>query len=377
MSTQINVTVDSGGLRQRDKQQRHALRLGKVEADNQRKVEARATDARTAELRKALLGTDGKPLFGTPTPATLRRDEPAAFRTASMYEALLKPSNSSISGLELSFDVQVKGGSAFAVKTTKRWRADSNEFGFSGTGFIYYDNLDIYATDIIERLPAGGPIPSQPAMRFKRWPAILNKGTYKSEINYIIEIDDRINAATRKPAGKKPPGDFTLEFYLQLSETAVSSGAVYSGFRQFALELRNPVTDDLFAEIISYTEDDPNSGNNCVAIYGWLDNNGNEQQKTDVIVSNAHQWHHYAICRKSGQLSAYLDGARVSGPHATTYAATSNGLDIYLISKADQTIDYGTVGLPLYTPDAARVSNVLFSTKALYDGPFTPTYLAP
>ena len=74
MSTQINVTVDSGGLRQRDKQQRHALRLGKLESDNQRKVEAKAKQEREA----AQPPPDA--VYGVPFATPSKREEPAAFR---------------------------------------------------------------------------------------------------------------------------------------------------------------------------------------------------------------------------------------------------------------------------------------------------------
>lgn len=91
MTTNINVAVNSGGLPKRARQQSAANRQAKLERDNLAKVEARAMDARTAALRKALLGTDGKPLFGTSSPATARRDEPAASRQPLIEEWLLRP----------------------------------------------------------------------------------------------------------------------------------------------------------------------------------------------------------------------------------------------------------------------------------------------
>lgn len=368
MSTFIKVSGGQSALLQANQAQAAANRQAALE---------RMSREKAGQQGKRERDTRRKPLYGVPTPARARKEEPAAFLATKYYEALLQPSDIIDADNELRFSVQVKGGTSFSALTQKTLNAGDSEFGFTGSGLVYYDNLTIDSADIIERLPTGGPTATQPALRFKKWPAILNSGIYKKRINYRLEIDDSAGAIARKPAGKKPPGDFTIELYLQLSENAVSPGDAYSGFRQINFELRNPATDQLFTEIVIYTENDPNSGNNCIAIYGWLDNDGIEQQATDIVVNNAHQWHHYAICRKAGQVSAYLDGARVSGPHATTYAATADGLDLYLSCKADQTVDYGTAGLPLYTPDAARISNVLFSTKALYDGPFTPVYFTP
>lgn len=78
MSTQINVTVDSGGLRRRDQQQRHALRLGKLESDNQRKVEAKAKQEREAAQPPA------DAVYGVPFATPSKREEPAGLRQPQM-----------------------------------------------------------------------------------------------------------------------------------------------------------------------------------------------------------------------------------------------------------------------------------------------------
>lgn len=396
MSTQINVIVDNGGLSEKARRQTQSNRWSKLESDNRQKVEATGTKQRDANRAQQGIGPDGRPLYGTPASQPLRRDEPAAFRPMGLYKALLQPNNITSAGNELRFDVQVKGGTAFAVQSQTRHKATYNEISFSGTGLLYYNDLTtINTADIIERLPTGGPKPSQPALRFKKWPAVLNKGTYKSPIDSYISLHDSAGALTRKPAGKKPPGDFTLEVYFQLTESTISVDREYSVYRELgiviydATQANTSVGEDGFsgsprykdfAKILvypPYVSGSGNINNRGIAIYEWTDDDGNQQQSPEIVVANVGQWHHYALCRKSGQVSAYLDGARMSGPHATTYQATSDGLDLYLYCMTDQAVDYGIGGLPLYTPDAARVSNALFTTKALYDGPFTPAYLTP
>lgn len=81
MSTYINVTVDGGGLSERAKAQTNANRQAKLEGDNRQKVEAQGRDQRDATRAQQGIGPDGQPLYGTPARNTLRRDEPAAFRS--------------------------------------------------------------------------------------------------------------------------------------------------------------------------------------------------------------------------------------------------------------------------------------------------------
>lgn len=79
MSTQINVTVDSGGLAGQDKQRRQALRFAKVEVDNQTKVESKGKNQRDKARAQQGLDANGKPKTTAQQPQLLK-DEPAAFR---------------------------------------------------------------------------------------------------------------------------------------------------------------------------------------------------------------------------------------------------------------------------------------------------------
>jgi hypothetical protein len=79
MSTQINVTVDSGGLADEDKQQRQSMRWAKLEKDGKSLVYRTGLDERGKALNQQGKDPTGKPKPSTPAPV-LRRDEPAAFR---------------------------------------------------------------------------------------------------------------------------------------------------------------------------------------------------------------------------------------------------------------------------------------------------------
>jgi hypothetical protein len=66
MSTQINVTVDSGGLSEQARQQQAAARQAQLEKERTRNTEAEATEKREARLEREGVGLDGQPRIGTP-----------------------------------------------------------------------------------------------------------------------------------------------------------------------------------------------------------------------------------------------------------------------------------------------------------------------
>jgi hypothetical protein len=87
MSTQINVTVDSGGLADEDKQQRQSMRWAKLEKDGKSLVYRTGLDERGKALNQQAKDPSGKPKPSTPAPV-LRRDEPAAFRSGCFIELI-------------------------------------------------------------------------------------------------------------------------------------------------------------------------------------------------------------------------------------------------------------------------------------------------
>lgn len=80
MSTYINVTVGKAGLSDQAKQQTNANRQAKLEADARNKAEVDGKRQRDANRALQGIGPDGKPLYGQLLQATVRRDEPAAWR---------------------------------------------------------------------------------------------------------------------------------------------------------------------------------------------------------------------------------------------------------------------------------------------------------
>ncbi len=64
MSTQINVTVGSGGLPEKAKQQQQAARQAQLEKERQQRIETQGQEQRTANLAAAGRAPDGTLLFG-------------------------------------------------------------------------------------------------------------------------------------------------------------------------------------------------------------------------------------------------------------------------------------------------------------------------
>ncbi|MFZ9959275.1 MAG: hypothetical protein ACO3GP_02690 [Candidatus Limnocylindrus sp.] len=90
MTTQINVTVGSGGLSDRAKQQQQAARQAQLEKERQQRVETQGQQQRTAKLEAAGKNPDGAPLYGTSSKEPEVDRRPAASR-ALTDSLLLKP----------------------------------------------------------------------------------------------------------------------------------------------------------------------------------------------------------------------------------------------------------------------------------------------
>lgn len=80
MSTQINVSVDDGGLLEKAKVQSQANRWAKAEADARAGIERDGRKQRDSNFSAKGLDTQGRPLSGINRQPQNRVDEPAAFR---------------------------------------------------------------------------------------------------------------------------------------------------------------------------------------------------------------------------------------------------------------------------------------------------------
>jgi hypothetical protein len=81
VSSQINITVDSGGLSAKAKQQQQAARLAQLERERTHRIEAEAQAQRDAKLYAEGRRPDGQPLINDSAQKLKPQDEPAASRT--------------------------------------------------------------------------------------------------------------------------------------------------------------------------------------------------------------------------------------------------------------------------------------------------------
>ena len=84
MSTKINVTVDSGGLSDRAKQQQQAARQAQLEKERQQRIEEQGTEQRTAAQATQGRAADGTPLYSTGFKQPTSERRPAANRGESL-----------------------------------------------------------------------------------------------------------------------------------------------------------------------------------------------------------------------------------------------------------------------------------------------------
>lgn len=136
MSTQINVTVDSGGLLERSRQQQAANRQGYVMRNEQNKAaaqgESELQQRRTAEGRDPATGQ-----VISSTGSRLRRvdQRPAAFRAASGYDKYVVDYRNPI----LSFTGS--DGTRFYINTLYFKKASSSSLALIQPDYIYYNDL--------------------------------------------------------------------------------------------------------------------------------------------------------------------------------------------------------------------------------------------
>ena len=91
MSTQINVTVGSGGLSDKARQLQTAARQAQLEKERTLSMSAEALDKRVAAQAAKGLSPDGQPLYGTNTAVPQIERRPAASRLGGL-DILLVPS---------------------------------------------------------------------------------------------------------------------------------------------------------------------------------------------------------------------------------------------------------------------------------------------
>ena len=109
-STQINVTVGSGGLSDKAKQLQTAARQGQLEKERQQRVEAKGTEQRNSKLQAEGKAPDGSPLYGAPFNQPQIDRRPAANRKGFELGNFYLASRSVAQGNETFLEHQFTSG---------------------------------------------------------------------------------------------------------------------------------------------------------------------------------------------------------------------------------------------------------------------------
>ena len=142
MSTQINVTVGSGGLSDKAKQLQAAARQAQLEKERTLDLSAEALDKRIAAQAAKGLSVDGKPLYSVPTQLPEIERRPAANRSVSTI----------VNGVGVKITYSTLADSGLTDYSVKVELGAVN--GTQATEFVYpYRSLDASATPA----PSGFP----------------------------------------------------------------------------------------------------------------------------------------------------------------------------------------------------------------------------
>jgi hypothetical protein len=151
VSTQINVTVDSGGLRAKAKQLQNAARQAQLERERNKRVEAESKTQRDAKLAAEGKAPDGSPSADTGTPAPDIYGYPAANRISSgsvggvSYTTALNTSNNTFSitvgppGLVQSVTVSGLDGGFYSSPQSLPPFTSSGEVNIPAVGLLGQD----------------------------------------------------------------------------------------------------------------------------------------------------------------------------------------------------------------------------------------------
>jgi hypothetical protein len=132
VSTQINVTVDSGGLRQRARQLQAAARQGQLEQDRTQRTKAEAIAQQTAKRASEGQNAEGLALYGSPYKQPRVQRRPVETRQISQ-DILLAPIAAPLGTVPTGSLYTVNGLAASKLPTALRFNEKACTFYVSAT----------------------------------------------------------------------------------------------------------------------------------------------------------------------------------------------------------------------------------------------------
>lgn len=330
MTTQINVTVDSGGLLERSRQQQTANRQAFAEGEQRTSAEQTGTEQRQKRLTAEGRNANGDLFPGRRPQLNRYRQEPAANRRETEPFLLLRPSGDQING---------------TVPLIHR-------------GFL--SQLSVESGQLTYDL-TGGPNGS---------PAYVAASALDTDRVFLRGYLPFVSGTGKYASGTK---DFTLQFYFKFGTTftlyqsspivTVQVGPDYLGpsiqrdFVKFSTSLYSP-----FDDYTGYFLDYATSYTDLYIGDEPLDPATSTSPLPGV-------WHHVAIVKKGLYVTLYMNGITIQSD------LTSWGNFVFLSADVANlwfTVEFGC-SLPYnveYQP--VSIHGIRFDPKALYTSNFIP-----
>jgi hypothetical protein len=373
MSTQINVTVDSGGLSDKARQLQTAARQAQLEKERQQRLEAEGTEQRATKLEAEGKAPDGQPIYGARFKQTEIERRPAASRVSSLPGFLLVPDQDFVADTIQAKTKSIKN-KLFFCRLTK-------------------------TTDIKPLfVPSGGP-GNAPFLQSPQVSA--GTGGYDALVEFpvcdnsdvLAVVEDFPNAfkvltsdGVVSPAQIKNPvhklKKYTAEVYLKGDGTFSQVGTV-SGFAEASIFHFVPspsVRATVFYASLEYNDtiSDTSSFNYSLEVRGfdgfYIRIYFGSYSNVFPLPSDGYiwpeplqatKWYHVALVKTETSQSIYLEGTLI-------YSALSDfsgllNLPDTAIFKA--TAFLGNGGVLVLRPG---LGGFRFTPKVLYTGPFTP-----
>lgn len=348
MSTQINVSVDSGGLSQAAKEQTAANRQAKIEATQRTTVEKEAKTKQIAARKSQLLGPDGTPLYGPSIPALDKKEEPIAVIRQTAYEWKIMPTSATQIS-ELDFEAETRGAKVKPLLFTAvvNGGASGNQnVGSSGSG------------------PGGNGLSLRNASRGGFLGATSTDFPMTGKPDFTFESYVRSNGVPEFSGAR-----FSVEQYVWiLGENYFDDGGPNSRSHYIWTQYKiNPFDSSIVTFEVHY-ERSSGGGNIDGATYTYDVNNNTGSLSAPHatpgfnVPLHLNQWFHIAVTRKAdtwyfflnGILAAYgSDADNIDDGNATK--TTINGVTDYLVSSSQ-----------------VDMAKTRFIRKALYTKNFTP-----
>ena len=346
MSTQVNVTVGSGGLSEQARQLQTAARQAQLEKERQQRIETQGQEQRTANLAAAGRAPDGSPLFGIGfrQPEVERRPAANRFGANAMLFYFKSTPTVDVNGFGTGPAI-IKGRSSaykFNTSITPNYPANPGDLWvFSPTGGPYNQS---YITEpsgpqigLSQRYVAPGvPAPSVYFVPTSQLRQVSNDYTYELDFKVNLQSFNRI--------------DIRVDRYYN----ATLNPSEYAGWPfqkcSFSIGKSSPVATNFFLNV------------NTERTGGGAPSGGTALNQFPMV---SDQWNRLAMTITDGNLiSVYLNGT-LSGTFQLPFS---------LWTVALSEIDYFSVSYSVVTFDVANlsVSAAKITPKILYSQNYTP-----